>query len=297
MIAFNCSFLISSITKTPILILTLFKITRKQFNHYDFYQTDETIGGIKLSEIFSFEFGSDADENSTSYRLWSQDDISVLKHIGEFKYNGLTMDDSQPNSDGPWNILRRIFYATARMPDGQNKKYTYNGGYIDTGEEYTADLNIASELLNKRLSIKNTMAYFVIANAFGMVDSLGKNFTLRSWNASYTDERDDEKNINKWYPCFYDMDTALGLTNAGSESVPTTVFIDLYKNTEIDENNIRPNVLKIERNAKQNNGFGLYNGKLWDILRSTTPDGSNSDFVSSGKYSGDYYEGTTKKIL
>ena len=264
-------------------------------NHYDFYQTDETFGGIKMNEIFSFEFGSDADENSSSHRLWSQDDISVLKHIGEFKYNGLNMDDSQP-ADSVWNTLKRIFYATARMPDGQSKKYTYNGGYIDTGEEYTADLNIASELLNKRLSIKNTMAYFVIANAFGMVDSLGKNFTLRSWNAKFNDESDDELNINKWYPCFYDMDTALGLTNAGSESVPTTVFIDAYKNTEIDEDNIRPNVLKIERNAKQNNSFGLYNGKLWDILRSTAPNGSPNDFVSSGKYSGDYYEGTWRKL-
>lgn len=264
-------------------------------NHYDFYKSNETIGGINLNEIFSFEFGSDADDNTEEHNLWSQDDVSVLKHIGEFKYNGLNMDDSQP-TEPIWETLKRIFYATARMPDKKTNQYIFNGVYIDTKEQYIPDLNMSSELLIKRLSIKNTMAYFVIANAFGMVDSLGKNFTLRSWNAKYTNGTDDNLNINKWYPCFYDMDTALGLTNAGSESVSTTVFIDLYKNKEINESNIEPNTLEIEYNAKQNNSFGLYNGKLWNILRSKAPNGESSEFVKSGKYSGDYYEGIWRKL-
>jgi hypothetical protein len=88
------------------------------------------------------------------------------------------------------------------------------------------------------------------------------------------------------------MDTALGLTNAGDENVSPTVYIDKYENGVIDENNPVPNNLIITRNSQQENGFGAYNSKLWNIFRTTKSDGSPSDFVSSGKYLGDLYEAT-----
>jgi hypothetical protein len=259
--------------------------------NYEYYQRNENFEGINLNEIFSFEFGSDADENNIKYNTWSQDNLSILKHIGKFRFNGVNGDDSDP-SDKIWSTLQRLFYATARMPQASGQ-YTYNGNsYTYTGQDYTADLNMASEYLVKRLSIKNAIAYFIIANAFGMVDSLGKNLTLRSWNASYGSQSDDLSDVNKWYPCFYDMDTALGLTNAGDENVSPTVYIDKYENGVIDENNPVPNNLIITRNSQQENGFGAYNSKLWNIFRTTKSDGSPSDFVSSGKYLGDLYEAT-----
>lgn len=263
--------------------------------HYDYYKQNETFAGIKMNEVYSFEFGSDADENNNEYNTWSQDDLSIIRHIGSFKFNGASdVYDSQPdNQDNVWLALQRIFYATSRMPDAK-KMYIYDGSsYKYNNASYSPDLNVSSESLLKRLSIKNTISYFIIANAFGMVDSLGKNLTLRSWNAVYNnDTKDDTTNNNKWYPCFYDMDTALGLTNSGDESVSSTVFIDKYENREIDEENLSPNSLKITRNAQQENGFGAFNSKLWDILRSTDKDGNNSPFVSSGKWTGDLYEGT-----
>lgn len=264
-------------------------------NHYDFYERTEVYEGINLDEVFSFEFGSDADENNIEYNTWSQDDLSILKHIGSFRFNGINGDDSIP-ADKAWLALQRLFYATARMPMVSNI-YTYNGtAYVTKGESYTEDLNVASEFLVKRLSIKNAVAYYVIANAFGMVDSLGKNLTLRSWNARYTDSSDDVKDINMWYPCFYDMDTALGLTNAGDENVQPTVYMDSYSNKEISEEAMSPNILVIERNKQQENGFGAYNSKLWNILRSTAENGDPSKFVSSGKWTGALYEGTWRTL-
>lgn len=264
-------------------------------NHYDFYERTEKFEDIKLDEVFSFEFGSDADENNKNFNTWSQDDISVLEHIGKFRFNGINGNDETPDVK-VWKTLQRVFYATARMPLTSDI-YTYNGNtYVNTGERYTADLNVASELMLKRLSIKNTIGYFVIANAFGMVDSLGKNLTLRSWNARYDGSEDDDKDINKWYPCFYDMDTALGLTNAGDESVAPTVYMDKYSNSPINEELIQPNNVIVARNEQQENGFGAYNSKLWNILRSTAENGDPSYFVSSGKYNGELYEATWRLL-
>lgn len=264
-------------------------------DHYEFYERTENFENIKLDEVFSFEFGSDADENNKEYNTWSQDDISILKRIGKFRFNGINGNDEEPG-DKIWRTLQRLFYSTARMPLTSDI-YTYNGNsYVNTGERYTADLNVASELMIKRLSIKNAIGYFVIANAFGMVDSLGKNLTLRSWDARYDSSEDDDKDINKWYPCFYDMDTALGLTNSGDESVSPTVYMDSYVNSPINEENIQPNNLIITRNAQQENGFGAYNSKLWNILRSTSENGDRSDFVSSGKYNGELYEATWRLL-
>ena len=41
--------------------------------------------------------------------------------------------------------------------------------------------------------------------------------------------------MNKWWPCFYDMDTATGLSNTGEENVKKTAYIDIFKNAEVEE--------------------------------------------------------------
>jgi hypothetical protein len=48
------------------------------------------------------------------------------------------------------------------------------------------------------------MSYYVLAIIFGMVDSMCKNLTLRSWGGT------------RWWTCFYDMDTAFKMDNSGS---------------------------------------------------------------------------------
>ena len=53
------------------------------------------------------------------------------------------------------------------------------------------------------------VALVIIASSFGMIDSLGKNLTIRTWDGG-----------KKWWTCFYDMDTALGLSNEGAENIP-----------------------------------------------------------------------------
>jgi len=71
----------------------------------------------------------------------------------------------------------------------------------------------------------NLIAYYIIAIVFGLVDSMGKNLTLRTWNMT-----NDENGVPQcvWYMCFYDMDTAMRLDNDGNETVPYNAHLNRY---------------------------------------------------------------------
>lgn len=260
---------------------------------YEYYERTKTIGDdteqIKLSDIYSYEFGAGADVNEVEHPTWSQDGVSALQLYGKFNFNGSSGGNTDVDNT-TWNRLKLIFEQTARI-NPVSHMYNYVASekiWVKEANAYFPDDGGASEKLCKYLSIKNAMAYFVIANAFGMVDSLGKNLTLRTWNIN-----DDDM---MWYPCFYDMDTALGITNEGAESVPSTAFIDEYKNRVINEGDTGTNSLIVTRNKQIPGGFVAYNSKLWNILRATTEEGSANIFKSTGHYKGDYYEDVWKKL-
>lgn len=250
------------------------------------YERTETItynngqNQINLSDVYSFEFGSDADDNTEEHATWSQDNLSVIEHLGEFKYNGGADDHSSqpPSGTDPWLKLQALFAQTARIPEPATSKiYTYDStsdGFTTENQVY-APTNEVETFVDK-LSIKNAYGYFVIAMAFGMVDSLGKNMTLRTWGNG------------KWYPAFYDMDTALGLTNAGEESVPSTAYIDSFENSTRTDG---PNIMTVTRNAQQTHGYGAYNSKLWNILRATSDEQGNKSFWAKNCESAGWNDG------
>lgn len=109
--------------------------------------------------------------------------------------------------------------------------------------------------LEEKLNISTAFAYFIICMIFGLVDSLGKNMTLRTWDGGKT-----------WYCVFYDMDTANGESNTGYETVLETAYIHRLTN-QIKDNNHKLNTLKILYNDAHN-GFDQYSSRLWDILES-----------------------------
>lgn len=231
----------------------------------DYYQEEATIGNINASDVYSYEFNAYADDNSSEHLTWSQDDISILQHYGEFKYKGT-------ETDAIWNKLKELFSVTAVLPVGDFEgnvpqsnpfnmkyKYTYNEGFIPSATQYIADSNQMITFVQK-LNVNNAAAYYIVAMAMGMVDSLGKNLTLRTWDGGET-----------WWTCFYDMDTALALTNAGEEGVVESVYVDTYSN-QYDENGVSKLVTNYYTGPSSENDTGIYNAycsKLWAILRST----------------------------
>lgn len=70
-------------------------------------------------------------------------------------------------------------------------------------------LNYDSENPPAYIDIESAVKYYVVCMAFAMVDSVQKNLTIKC---------PDTKVKNIWYPEFYDMDTAFGVSNSGGET-------------------------------------------------------------------------------
>ena len=262
-------------------------------NYYDYYGRESndniiTYDGnktINIKHIMSFEFGGGADTNHENYRTWSQDDLSVLESIGSFRFYGDSDDYSAPNPalDNGWAILKDLFTITSTCYPATNNKYIYQGtDYVQQNGIYQYDKQSNLRLL-QHLNVPNTMAYYVICAVFGMVDSLGKNFTLRTWNGDMSEGAlsDMSKHPYMWYPCFYDMDTALGLTNEGDEMVMPYDYVDKYANVETASGITQMIISPQYSSSQENNRYGGYKSKLWEILRRKNINSVNTPWVES----------------
>lgn len=227
----------------------------------NYYQESEKLGTVNASDIFSFEFGNAGNLKILDYPVWSQYDKSVVQSYGEFRYPG-----NVSAGDNIWNKLCTLFENAAKLKIGTYygdavsifddiKKYTIDnaGNYVTDGTKIAID-DQHYTLFANNFNVNNGVAYFIIANAFGMTDSLGKNLTLRTWDGG-----------NTWYPCFYDMDTALGLTNDGAEDVPVTASID--KMSMISDPTKGTTTTGITYHYEESK-FAAVLSKLWGILRS-----------------------------
>lgn len=236
---------------------------------YHVYDQTEKFGDIDQRNVVSYEFTENANvivEGNTTLPLglFYQDDMSIIKHVGEFKYNGANwFDPTAPVTDNNiWLKLQQLFSIFAQMTGSTVQKYGWDDvskGYRQIEGSYPAQSSwstLAAEL-DEIFSIRNAYSYFLICVNFGLVDSLGKNLTIRNWNGKY-------------YVSFYDMDTANGLDNVSLESVAKTAYIDTFsnnKNTAVNSLVITPN------NA--DGGYDTYSSRMWDVLR-------DSRFINTG---------------
>jgi len=79
-------------------------------------------------------------------------------------------------------------------------KWTTDGGYVKDAD-MTMNGSVVESTIGNFINYEEVAKYSAIAMLFGLRDNFDKNITYRSWNNN---------------PCrvdFYDMDTALGLTN------------------------------------------------------------------------------------
>ena len=234
---------------------------------YHTYAQDELFGNIDQRKVYSYEFGENANvivdgEKTLPLALFMQDDLSIIKHVGEFKYNGGNwLEPSAPvTDDNVWRALQELFSIFAQMTSSTVKKYIWDeisGGYKETSGEYPAQSSwstLAAEL-DTKFSIKNAYSYLLTCVKYGLVDSLGKNLTLVCY---------DVGGASKWFIRFYDMDTGNGLDNVALESVAKTAWLDTFSNN--DNNNV--NSLVITKNAADG-GYDTYSSRMWDVLRDT----------------------------
>lgn len=242
---------------------------------YHAYGQNEKFGSIDQQQVYVYEFGENANtiidgDKTLPLALFMQDDISIIKHVGEFKYNGGNwLEPTAPvTDDNVWATLQELFSLFAQMTSSTVKKYVWNevsGGYIETDSVYPGQSSwstLAAELETK-FSIRNGYAYFLCCIVNGLVDSLGKNMQLVCYSINGT---------KKWFVRFYDMDTGNGLDNVALESVAKTAYLDTFANNP----NTDVNSLIVNRNDPAG-GFDTYSSRMWDVFR-------DSIFINTGVY-------------
>lgn len=97
--------------------------------------------------------------------------------------------------------------------------------------------------------------YLILAYTLGMVDNLGKNFMMKTWNKVGLQQE------SVWYASFYDMDTILGLDNVGI----------ITHNPDVDLDRFPTGNFVVDQEPQNNNlGRGQYNlsdSRLWGLYR------------------------------
>jgi hypothetical protein len=78
------------------------------------------------------------------------------------------------------------------------------------------------------LDFKSISEYYTICMAFGLVDSVQKNMNIKTWTAN------TNTGYGKFYAAFYDMDTSLGINNAGYD-VSYFAFSDYWSYDETNK--------------------------------------------------------------
>ena len=156
----------------------------------------------------SFEVSSNSD---TSAGAFKNDTDESLRTDFELRYPDEDDCTSEQITE-KYNVLKRLVT------------------WVKNADETTFKAEV-EQYFNKEYLLK----YFLQVHLFGMVDNLGKNMMLTTWDG------------NIWYPQFYDLDTQLGLDNTG--------YLKFYSDIDITE--------------------GVYNtsgSKLWTMVENVFAD-------------------------
>jgi hypothetical protein len=136
-----------------------------------------------------------------------------------------------------------------------------DGTWQESGRYYDSfdPVNYVKSTLDLHMNWNNMVSYYIIAIIFGLVDSMAKNLTLRSWGKSSSGD-------NIWYMCFYDMDTALRVNNVGAETVPYNAHLHRYytDTTSIAEARVTNHCSSIS--GVFNQEYSGYNTRLQEIV-------------------------------
>ena len=168
-------------------------------------------------------FGFDKDNpNCLSY------EVSANSDVGAGAFNDYTMSAIHNDFE--------VRFPESREGDTEHPELQRLVRWVKeaTDEQFKTEIH-------QYLNLEYTIAYYVQVFTFAMVDNLGKNMMLNTWDGRV------------WYPTFYDMDTMLGLDNTGYSRIPA--HADL--NTIIE-------------NAEGTNSEKVFNtsdSQLWTKLR------------------------------
>lgn len=228
-------------------------------------------------------YSMEVQENST-IAMFDQDDPNILTEgVFEFPYD--SDGQGMTNLGKLLNFLASFGYniETDRKVYVDNEWKTprlqkINGTWQESGRYYNNfdTRNYVKSTLDSYMNWNNMVSYYMIAIVFGLVDSMAKNLTLRSWGKS-------SSGSNIWYMCFYDMDTGLRLNNVGAETVPYNAHLHRYytDTTAIAEARVTNHCPSIA--GEFNQEYSGYNTRLQEIVENINVgyDSSNAKTLQS----------------
>ena len=229
------------------------------------------------SPVYSME----VQENS-AIAMFDQDDPDILgEGVFEFPYD--SDGQGMTNLGKLLNFLAGFGYniETDRKRYIQNdwrtpKLKKIKGTWQESGEYYpSCDPRVyVKSTLDSHMNWNNMVSYYMIAIIFGLVDSMAKNLTLRSWTRSSNGD-------NIWYMCFYDMDTGLRINNVGAETVPYNAHLHrYYTNTDsIAEARVTNHCPSIS--GVFNQEYSGYNTRLQEIVENCVLDSADAKTLQS----------------
>ena len=140
-----------------------------------------------------FSYGYQIDENTIAGSEFGTE-LEYLQNSFELRYP----DDKVVGADyGYMTKLKRVIDWVCSMP-------------VETEEQKKAFRDQFPNYFDKGY----TLRYLLCVLVFGMVDNLGKNMMLDTWDGQI------------WYPRFYDLDTSFGLDNSGVLDIPSYCEIE-----------------------------------------------------------------------
>lgn len=229
----------------------------------DFWQNDENI-------TTKYTFESIYHYRDNNYKS----DIS--KEFQEFASTISQLPIELPRNAITINKDRKIDY----IKNGKYPKLTYNTtsnrieNKVDANgnQEYQSDNVDTTQYTvdNFKFDPSKMYDYFVIAMLFGLVDNFGKNISYRGWFTK------DQENANtkkvKFYTDFYDLDTALGLSNNGIEDISPDVWFRYIDNIKDNDSEVgyateffSDEPIEIDSTSSQKL-VSAYDNKLWNVI-------------------------------
>lgn len=248
--------------------------------------------------VYSIEIN----QNSSAQGAFQQDDMKIVQFMGDVMYT--SRDEAIA-----YNQVQKFYTQMANMALTRIQKYTMDdAGQTPTkpipGEFYDLDKNAYYNFnaCDQHLNWDNACAYFMLALLFGCVDSMCKNLTIRSWGTDV------------WYCCFYDMDTAFGLNNAGQDIVEYWAHLHRWYNVASQDTGITQYTQ--EKNYVSTDSYKQYFAswwnRIWEVLENLAGQDSGSTenrtsleslyvnlrtnlFPDPDKFIKDYYQSYTEK--
>lgn len=219
-------------------------------------------------------------QQNTSYKRNISNFVRSVSGAGNYIYTNLgkrfldviNRADNKPNSLAAYKTVN-----TVPDSDKQYKRNSDGETYSEISRSSGADLlpprddstNFTKDLLYscilqtesgndvipEYLDYNSAVYYYTICMAFGLVDSVQKNLNIKSWNG---------KTFGLY---FYDMDTSLGTSNAGTVDTSYFCFSDYWKTKISEEKNEEDGSIVVDED-----GNPIYNNNGIEVFRDHYPE-------------------------